>query len=95
VKYLLEFEYDRSRPDEIIKLNMDFMKEMEKYPGHYYKYLYPPQYIANGKGFSIVEITDHQQLVNAQVFLEPGFMMTFSPITDIEEQIRSYVSLKK
>jgi len=35
VKYLLEFEYDRSRPDEIIKLNMDFMKEMEKYPGHY------------------------------------------------------------
>ena len=95
MKYLLEFEYDRSRSDEIIKLNMDFMKELEKYPGHYFKYLYPPQYIANGKGFSIVEIMDPEQLVNSQVFLEPGFMMKFSPISDIEEQIVSYMSLKK
>ena len=95
MKYLLEFEYDRRKPDETIKLNMDFMKEIEKYPGKYCKYLYPPQYIANGKGFSIVEITDPNQLINAQVFLERGLKMTFTPITDIEEQIVSYMALKK
>ena len=95
MKYLLEFEYDQNKPDETIKLNMDYMKEMEKYPENYYKYLYPPQYTSNGKGFSIVEITDTQQLINAQVFLERGFKMKFTPISDMGEQIVSYMSLKK
>jgi hypothetical protein len=95
MKYLIEFEYDRSKADETIKLNMDFMKEMEKYPSKYYRYLYPPQYISNGKGFSIVEINDSMQMINTQIFLEKGFNMTFTPITDIEEQIVTYMAHKK
>jgi len=95
LKFLQEFEYDQSKFDETIKLNLDFMTEMEKYPDYYYKYSFPPHYTANGKGLSIVEIKDPQQLINSQVFLERGFKMTITPITSMDEQIVSYMSLKK
>ena len=94
MKYLVEWKYDTEKGDETIKLNMEYMKAYEKNPGKYYEYVFPPHYIGNGKGVSVVEITDPAQLVNAQVFLERGFKMKFIPITDITEQITTYMSQK-
>ena len=95
MKYLIEWAFDQEKIDETIKLNMDYMKEEEKYPGKYYKYVFPPHYIGNGKGISVVEISDPQQLINAQVILERCFKMTFIPITDIGEQITTYMTIKQ
>ena len=94
MKYLVEWEYDTKKVDETIQLNMDYMKANETNPEKFYEYVFPPHYIGNGKGVSVVEISDPSQLVNAQIFLEGGFKMNFTPITDIAEQITTYMSQK-
>jgi len=94
MKYLVEWEYDTEKVDETIKLNMEYLKAYEIDPEKYYEYVFPPHYIGNGKGVSVVEITNPSQLMNAQVFLERGFKMKFTPITDIVEQITAYMSQK-
>lgn len=94
MKYLVEWEYDTEKVDETIKLNMEYMKAYEIHPEKFYEYVFPPHYIGNGKGVSVVEITAPAQMINAQIFLERGFKMKFTPITDITDQISTYLSQK-
>ena len=94
MRYLMEWEFDRDLIDETIKLKMAFMKEEELYPSKFYSTVLPPHYIGNGKGISIIEMSDPDQLVKVQVFLERKYKMKFIPITEMGEHITSYISVK-
>ena len=87
VKYLILWEFDVEKLDEVMDVNMAFLAAQEEDPDKFYTYVFPPHYIGNGKGFSVVMISDPVQIMNSQILLEPIFKMEFVPCSDIVEHL--------
>ena len=94
MKYIVFWEFDTDNMEKIIETNVAYLKEHEKNPGKYQKYIFPAHYMGNGKGFSVVEIEKQEQLVNTQIFFNNVMTLEHHPITDAGAWIEAYMKSK-
>lgn len=94
MKCIVYWEFCPEDIDKVIAKNMESEEIAEKDPDRFPKYLYPPQYTTQGKGFTLVEATQ-EQMTNGHVFWFPEMSLTFVPCDDVSNWIEVYLNTKK
>jgi len=91
MKYLTFWEFCSEDMDKVIKKFVEYQKELEKNPGKYQKYIYPPHaFGGETKGFSIVEATPEQMAENT-FYWTPLLKMTYKPIMESAKIVEQYL----
>jgi hypothetical protein len=91
MKYIVFWEFETDNVDKVIETSQAYSKASEKNPEKFQKYVYPPHYMGNGKGFSVVEITKPEQLVNTQVYWNNVLKLKHHPIVESTSWIEAYL----
>jgi len=95
MKYIVFWEFCPDDTDKVIAKQMKMTEEREKEADKYPKYLFPPQWTGQCKGFSIVEVADPKQFRNSNIFWFPEMKLKFVPCDDVSEWIALYMKQKK
>ena len=94
MKYLVHWEFCPEDIDKVIAKSNKANEIREKEPDKLPKYLFPPQYTGNGKGFSLVEITSPEQFNYGNLFWFPEMNFKYIPCNDVSEWIELYMKSK-
>jgi hypothetical protein len=94
MRYIVYWEFCLEDVDKVIDKNIEAAKIREKEPNRFATYIYPPQYIGSGKGFSLVEVTDPAQFTNGNVYWFPELKLKFVPCDDVSKWIELYTKSK-
>jgi len=82
--------------DEAIVKWEKYLKERERTPEKFPKYIFPPHWAGEfGKGISIIEYDTDDQLLNHIVFLWPEIRVKLEPALDLDKGIETYLRSKK
>jgi len=89
-KYIVFFKYNPEDIDAVIKKAIKSIALAEESPEKYAKYLFPPHHTGYSKGFSIIEVSDPEQIKRSMVYWFPELQQQFVPIIDNQEMIKAY-----
>jgi hypothetical protein len=79
MKYIVFWEFCPEDTKTVFKKFGEYMADHEKNPGKYQEYLYPPHFMGQTNGFSIVEGTA-EQVNNVIIYWTPLLKMKYKPI---------------
>jgi len=89
------WEFDTKNVEEVYNTMKAFNEAYEKNPEKYQKHVIPPHYMGNGKGFSLVEIENPEQLRNVQVYWNDVLKLKHHPVTESSSWIEAYMKSKQ
>ena len=95
MKYIVHWEYCLEDQDKVTEKMVKSNEIREKDPEYFPKNLFPSQWTGHAKGFSIVEITDPAQFLNANMYWFPELKMKFVPCDDVATRMRLMLKSKK
>lgn len=90
MKYIVFWEFDIDKTDAAIAKNVEYAKIVKESPEMFQSYIFPPHYMGEGKGFSVVEITDPAQWVNTNAFWHGVLKLKHVPIIEAANWIEAY-----
>ena len=93
VRYIVYWEFCVEDMDKVFNKFGEYMKEHEENPGKYQEYLYPPHFIGQTKGFSIVEGTP-EQVNNVLIYWTPLLKLKYKPIREAAKYVEQYMKSK-
>lgn len=93
VKYISYWEFCPEDMEKVFKKFGEYVKEHEANPGKYQKYLFPPHFTGQTKGFSIVEGTP-EQINNVLIYWTPLLKIKAKPIRDTATYVKQYMESK-
>ena len=93
MKYIVFWEFCPEDMDKAAKKFVEYMQEHEKKPEKYQKYLYPPQFIGQTNGVSLVEGTP-EQINNVMIYWTPLLKMKYKPIREAAKYVEQYMKSK-
>jgi hypothetical protein len=73
--------------DRAIEKSISFQMEREKAPDRFPKILYPPQFYAGSRGFTIVEVEREEQIANVVAHYVPEMSVKYFPLVDAQTLI--------
>ena len=82
--------------DKAIEKWNKYLEERKKTPEKYPRYIFQPHWAGEfGKGISIIEYDDDEQLNNHITYLWPEIRVKLEPALDISRSIEIYIRSKK
>lgn len=94
MKYLVFWEFCPEEMEKASKKFGEYMQEHEKNPGKYQEYLYPPHFIGQSNGFSIVEASP-EQINNLIIYWTPFLKLKYKPIRQASKFMEQFSKFKQ
>lgn len=94
-KYILFWEYCPEDLEKVIAKSLKSQEAVKKNPEKYATYLFPPHHLGYCKGFTIIDVTDPQQITNAHVYWFPEMKLKYVPITSNDDMLKAYREIQK
>ena len=94
-KYIVFFKYKPEDIDAVIEKAIKSIALAEESPEKYARYLFTPHHTGYCKGFSIIEVSDPEQIKRSMVYWFPELQQQFVPIIDNQEMIKAYQETHK
>ena len=94
-KYIVFWKYEPNDLDKVIEKSLKAQADAEKAPDKYAQYLFPPHHTGYCKGFSIVDISNPDQMTRAFTYYFPELELKYVPIISNVDMLKTYKEMPK
>jgi hypothetical protein len=94
-KYIVFWKYEPNDLDKVIEKSLKAQADAEKAPDKYAQYLFPPHHTGYCKGFSIVDVSNPDQMTRTFTYYFPELELKYVPIISNVDMLKTYKETPK